>query len=174
MTDTTETSGYACSAYGCPAAASRKKGADWVCMYHGLAQSAGAWQKITNRLNLRKAILNAIARAESIGPYDWAKTRHIGAAEAMRKIGREDLAPRIVTRVHAVYGIEVQRDEREHRGLWVERLQNTLIAECVDAVPEPQQEETRAGTVEPQTVGNLFPSADSVAAFVSDDVEVHA
>lgn len=132
-----------CSAFGCPMWAGIKTGNEWVCDCHAFADIT-EWQEVTSRLNQRIRIVRACHRAMNVDPFKgWA----LAAKTHMEKIGRPDLAPRVLVLTHPYKDRHtgepidrtVERDESQHLPLWVNRLRSTLFRECVNGIPQPQQ-----------------------------------
>lgn len=128
---------WGCAAYGCIMHGSIKDGEMWVCHVH-FGQSVGDWQEISSRLNFRREIVRYYQHALRMDPFEFATGRSARAGEALARIGRPDLAPREVTLEHKTRDkitgeermLEVRKDERVSKALWINRLASALKDEC--------------------------------------------
>jgi len=152
MSDDDKKPQWGCVAFGCPMHGGIQLGSDWFCFVHAQSDSSD-WQEISARLNFRREIVRYFQHALRMDPFEYANGRSERAGEAMVRIGRPDLAPREVTLEHKtrdkVTGeekvLEVRKDERISKQLWINRLASTLRIECAgdlkktDKHQEPKQ-----------------------------------
>jgi hypothetical protein len=133
-------SGFGCVVSGCPCHGTLGGAAGWLCPQHYFARDPADWPRITGWLRSHLWMLNLQGRVASLDPYDWSgplqrwknvatycqQHERIDLAPGLIEIERIDFDPVTRKQVRTVR----QRDERVHRGLWLNRLAHTISREC--------------------------------------------
>jgi hypothetical protein len=151
-----------CYAFGCPMWGGIKTAGsdDWLCDCHAMS-AARDWQEITQKLRENIRLVRACHWAMNLNGPDQARR----AGEYMERIGRPDLAPRVRTIDHSyrdrldasqIIERKVTKDEREHLGLWVQRLRDTLFHEAT------QKSERREARLEAKKVVETWANASGL------------
>lgn len=149
MSNEEQKSQWGCHAFGCPMHGSIKDGELWLCHVH-FGQGVNDWQEVSSRLNFRREIVRYYQHALRMDPFDFATGRSERAAEAMARIGRPDLAPREITLEHKTRDkitgeekiLEIRKDERISKALWINRLATALKLECAGDLKKADKHQT--------------------------------